>query len=170
MILTKGDYMVSTTRNKAGITIVSTNACINTYENLVMGAGAAGKAKIIWPGIARKAGDYLLERAESTEIFQVGPYHREYKLISPDYLFFTIRWPTGEEIGFLQVKRRFDQPADIDLLTISVAALRSFHHRNPDMVKHLNFPGIGNGRLQREDVLPIISDILDSDKFIVFER
>jgi hypothetical protein len=32
---------------------------------------------------------------------------------------------------------------------------------HPDASVHLNYPGIGNGRLRREDVLPIIALLPD---------
>lgn len=74
-------------------------------------------------------------------------------LISP-------RWPAAK-LGVFQVKQYYSQPASLELIRCSTAALCAWCVEHPNALVHLNFPGIGNGRLRREDVLPIIAQLPD---------
>jgi hypothetical protein len=68
------------------------------------------------------------------------------------------RWPKAR-VGAFQVKRHYRQPASLELIRRSAAALRAWCAAHPDAQVCLNFPGIGNGRLCREDVLPILMQL-----------
>lgn len=66
----------------------------------------------------------------------------------------------GQLIGWCRVKDHFAQPAKISIIENSlkiVAALADYHDRID-----INFPGIGNGGLAREDVLPLLSVLPDN--------
>jgi hypothetical protein len=76
------------------------------------------------------------------------------------------RWP-AVKLGAFQVKRHYGQPAGISASSAralepirhSTAALRGWCVAHPDAQVALNFPGIGNGRIRREDVLPIVTPL-----------
>lgn len=59
--------------------------------------------------------------------------------------------------------------ADLDLIRLATGKLYDLLAQTPALKRvDLNFPGIGNGRLNREDVLPIISVL--PDKVYIWER
>lgn len=68
-------------------------------------------------------------------------------------------------ISAFQVKYHWADEADLDLIAVSVATLIVEAEINlkcdPDWTAFLNFPGIGNGRLKREDVLPLVEKLPD---------
>jgi hypothetical protein len=88
-----------------------------------------------------------------------------------DYEFYglvTTKWE-NQEVGIFQVKRHFFSQASLYL--IQLATVRLFEYiamTNPSLVC-LNFPGIGNGRLSRDEVLPIISLLPDCVEIWEFE-
>ncbi|MCP4425076.1 MAG: hypothetical protein GY803_11320 [Chloroflexi bacterium] len=61
----------------------------------------------------------------------------------------------------LVVKRHYSQPASLELIRRSTVMLCAWCADHPDAQIALNFPGIGNGRLRREDVLPIVNQLPD---------
>ncbi|NJO31394.1 MAG: hypothetical protein HC874_30440, partial [Richelia sp. SL_2_1] len=71
-----------------------------------------------------------------------------------------------QNIGLFQVKYGWWQEADLDLINYSTDRLIDFTndplYYQSDLRIDLNFPGIGNGRLNRSKVLPIIEKLPDS--------
>jgi len=129
----------------ADLFLITTNSTIRRDGALVMGRGIARQARDRFPGLAAVLGRQILSCCGNQ-----GEYGL---LVSP-------HWPEAK-LGAFQVKRHFSQPADLDLIRHSTAALCAWCTEHPQALVHLNLPGVGNGRLQREDVLPIIAQLPD---------
>lgn len=66
----------------------------------------------------------------------------------------------NQKMGYFMVKRHWRLPADLNVIAISTKQLA----RLAPLVDRidLNFPGIGNGRIGRDQVLPIIEGLPDN--------
>lgn len=125
--------------------LITTNATIKRNGALVMGRGVARQARDRFPG---------LDTAMGRQILSVCGNQGEYGLlVSP-------RWPQAK-LGAFQVKQYYSQPANLELIRHSTAVLQTWCAGHPNAQIAVNFPGIGNGRLPREDVLSIIRQLPD---------
>lgn len=129
----------------ADLFLVSTNSTIRQDGALVMGRGIARQAKERFPGLDAALGRQVQALCGNQGIYGL--------LVSP-------RWPAAK-LGAFQVKQHYSQPASLELIRRSTAALCAWCADHPDAQVALNFPGIGNGRLRRADVLPIIAQLPD---------
>lgn len=129
----------------ADLFLITTNATITVRGALVMGRGIARQAKERFPGLDVALGRQIQALCGSQGVYGL--------LVSP-------RWPAAK-LGAFQVKQHYSQPASLELIRHSTAALSAWCVAHPDAQVALNFPGIGNGRLRREDVLPIIAQLPD---------
>ena len=100
---------------------------------------------------------------QAAERFPELPYDFG-KRFSPEYAGYQgltntghIRKYDGQMIGYFMVKRHWREPARLDVIKDSVTDLCEYVYVF-DRVD-LNFPGIGNGRLSREDVLPLLEPL-----------
>lgn len=142
---------------KAHLILVTTNACVNQYGQLVMGRGAAKEAHerfrttgTTW-GVARDFGEQLITR---------GMVESEYGIIYSSQII-----PGTLDtilIGAFQVKYRWHEEASLKLIDYSTNILGSVARKHPEKRIALNYPGIGNGRLMMETVEPIISTLPDN--------
>ena len=129
----------------ADLFLVSTNSTIRQDGALVMGRGMARQAKERFPGLAVALGRHIQASCGNQDVYGL--------LISP-------RWPTAK-LGAFQVKQHYSQPASLELIRRSTAALCAWCIKHPTATVAVNFPGIGNGHLHREAVLPIIAQLPD---------
>lgn len=139
MILERGDMW--SVFDKSDHFCITTNSYIRKDGALVMGRGIAKEAAQRIPGIEFRAG-----RQVKLECGHLGVYQ-------PIYC---------DPIVLFQVKRHFSSPASIDLIRLSCAALSVWASAHTNDRFDLNFPGVGNGKLRREDVLPIINTLPDN--------
>jgi hypothetical protein len=126
--------------------LVTTNAFVQGNGDLVMGKGIARQAKERQGNIAAVFGDIVLSR---------GGHLGAYGLIVPP------TWPR-KRIGAFQVKRSFIHKASLELIELSASMLDTFARQHANAEIALNFPGIGNGRLERKDVFPLIEELPDN--------
>jgi hypothetical protein len=129
----------------ADLFLITTNSAIRKDGALVMGRGIARQARDQFPGLAEALGQHILNTYGS-----LGEYGL---LISP-------RWPDAK-LGAFQVKRHYSQEASLELVRRSTSALYAWCAEHPNASVHLNYPGVGYGRLHREAVLPIIAQLPD---------
>ncbi|HRQ42154.1 MAG TPA: hypothetical protein PLD25_29900 [Chloroflexota bacterium] len=129
--------------DEADLFLITANATTTTRGALVMGRGIARQAKERFPGLDATLGGHIQALCSNQGIYGL--------LVSP-------RWPAAK-LGAFQVKRHYSQPAIMELIQRSTAALCAWCVEHPDAIVHLNYPGIGNGRLRRENVLPIIAQL-----------
>ncbi len=123
--------------------LLTTNSAIISKGSLVMGRGIARQARDRFPGL-----DAALGKRIKNVCGNQGQYGL---LISP-------RWPKAK-LGAFQVKQHYSRPASLELIRQSTTALCAWCAEHPNAHIALNFPGIGNGRLRREDVLPIVMQL-----------
>lgn len=116
---------------------ITTNSFIKKDGRLVMGAGIAKQVRDSVKDIDKRFGD--------------GIFHlTEYNLVK-----------AGKFYAF-QVKYHFKDNADLDLIERTTHKLKVGCEKRPDLKVFLNFPGIGNGHLSREQVLPIVEQLPDN--------
>lgn len=140
MKLLRGDMWSAWER--ADLFCITTNSFIRSDGTLTMGRGIALQAKQRFPGI---------ERALATHIQHLGAYG----------LLISERWPAAKLAAF-QTKRHFADNSELKLIQLATDRLLIWALTHHDAEIHLPFPGIGNGRLSREAVLPIIGDLPDN--------
>ncbi len=140
MQLVKGDLWDEL--GKADVLLVTTNSTVKRNGELVMGRGAAAEAKARYPEMPKRLGDWA----------------RQF----PDYLLYLTHNDGPTSIGAFQVKHDWRGPAGFGLIQAAVDRLGSYARTLPNWRFALNFPGIGNGGLTREDVLPIIEQLPDN--------
>ena len=130
----------------ADLFLITTNSTLKGGSNgprLVMGRGIARQARDRFPGL-----DIALGRHIHADCGHLGRYGL---LVSP-------RRPAAK-LGAFQVKTHFAPPASLDLIQFSTSALCAWCRSHPDARVHLNFPGIGNGRLTPAGVRPIVMQL-----------
>ncbi len=126
----------------ADLFAVTTNSTITKDGRLVMGRGIAQQARDRFPGI------------DKTLASQFTSGSRYGLLVSSD-------WPE-QKLAAFQVKIHWRSKADVSLIEYSTACLLAWCQAHPQAQVHLNFPGIGNGRLGYEQVLPLLQALPDT--------
>ena len=144
MVLEHGD--VWSVFGKTDLFLITTNSFIKRDGRLVMGRGIALEATKRIPHVAKVFGDKVTSRCG-----HLGNYG-------------LLIWKRRKEqsIAIFQVKRFFSDSAELELITMSAKQLASLAEKYPDARFDLNFPGIGFGKLNREEVLPIIEQLPDN--------
>ena len=134
------------------VLLVTANSYITKDGRLVMGRGAALEMKTKFPGFDSKAGKRILESCGHLGKYGVElfTYNYKYELTL---------------LGIFQVKYNFKDKADLELIKYSTDKLISIIPELEDLGYEkisMNFPAIKNGRLNFEDVLPIVSILPDN--------
>jgi len=132
---------------KTDLFCITTNSYIKKNGCLVMGKGLALEARRKIPGIDQRFGQ---------EITLSGGHLGSYGLIVLE-----IENPCRQIVGGFQVKKYFKNQADLKIIKYSTEKLLLLA-RTLKIRIDLNFPGIGNGRLKKEEVLPIIEKLPDN--------
>lgn len=126
---------------RADLILVTTNGSVRMDGGLVMGRGAARQAAERYPGLEFDLGRKTL-------------LHPTARLLFSDVV------DRGTKIGGFRVKRAWKQKADLWLIRESVGALKVLCESSMGYKRiAMNFPGIGNGGLTRDEVLPLIRDL-----------
>lgn len=121
---------------------ITTNSDITKSGRLVMGRGIAYEAKQRIPDIDLWFGNQINEREVYGLIINYGD--------------------RNQTIGAFQVKRHYYEQASIELIKKSCGMLFEYLLNGWDCRVIMNFPGIGNGHLDVEEVLPIVSLLPDN--------
>lgn len=126
--------------------LITTNGCITYDGRLVMGRGIALEAKNRWPELPYKLAVAI---------------RREGNLDLADrmWLYYVI---LGKKLGIFQVKRNWQDKASTGIIYTSTCELDAIARELPDESFHLNYPGIGNGKLSIDQVQPIVSVLPDN--------
>lgn len=136
MILEKGDMWDAFGK---GIFMITTNPIRRKDGAVVMGRGIALQAKTKYPQLPFDFGERLVE-SEFRNIGMIGEYD-------------------NVPVWWFMVKDHWANNADLMIINQSVELLQ---HIKKDIRVDLNFPGIGNGKLKKEDVLPLLEDLPDN--------
>lgn len=123
--------------------VITTNAFIKNNGALVMGRGIAKQVRDKYIGVDLIAGDMIKSACGHLGFYGV--------IGSPN-----------SQLWLFQVKRHFQTAAELDLIEESARMLaeraRVWHNKT----FALNFPGIGNGRLDYAQVKPLL-DVLPNN-------
>lgn len=129
---------------KTDLFLITTNPIVRKDGAAVMGRGIALEAAKKYPEIQRSFGQWL----QATDSCRAS-----------------CGWICtleGQDVGYFMVKNHWASNADPSIISKSVASLLEwmldFQFERID----LNFPGIGNGKLKREDVLPLLEPLPDN--------
>jgi len=123
-----------------GIKIVTACSYLTVEHTLFMGRGLARELKVLVPGIDGIFGRMLLSN---------GGHLGRYGLMIYE------RW------GVLQVRRHYDEKADLDLIAFSLERLKSFAEET-EYIINLEYPGIAEGELTKEEIGPILRGLPDN--------
>ena len=132
---------------KTDLFLFTSNPIVNKQGLAVMGRGIAKQLADSHPIIREVFGDAL-----------------------SDGIHFPCDWlctVKGQRVGYFMVKDHWAQPAELRIIRASVDSLIELiadigMQMEPFTRIDLNFPGIGNGKLKREDVLPLIEKLPDT--------
>ncbi len=143
MILEKGNMWK--VFDESDLWLFTGNSYINQKDELVMGRGLALVVKERFPELPKNIGGYI-------------------KMLSGGHLsaYGLVLWQHDRGMGVFQVKRHYQDKAQLSLIGFSCIKLIEYLRRRLDIKRvDLNFPGIGYGRLDRSQVLPIVSELPD---------
>jgi hypothetical protein len=135
----------------ADLFVVTTNGVLNKSKQLVMGKGAALEAANRFPGIRDLAGAEIL-RHKYPSVPMFGELIYIYGFLGFQAL----------KIGLFQTKFHWRGPSDLELIGASASILDKFIKATGAHSVRMNYPGINNGGLSKEDVLPVIEQLPDS--------
>lgn len=124
---------------KTDLFLFTSNPVVNKQGLAVMGRGIAKQVADKYPEVRRQFGQ-LLSSMRMSNVGMIGIYD-------------------SQLVGWFRVKDHFAQPAKVSIISSSVNRLGIIAD-GYDRID-LNFPGIGNGQLSREDVLPMLMDLPD---------
>lgn len=141
MILERGNMF--DVWGKTDLFLFTSNPVVNKEGLAVMGRGIALQLADRYPQIRKDFGRYL----------QVWWPRLHYKCEALGVY-------DNQNVGYFMVKDHWAEPAKLSIIEESVESLMGFLTDDERRVD-LNFPGIGNGKLRREDVLPIIQRLPD---------
>lgn len=123
---------------------ITVNGTFNSNGELVMGKGIALELKARIPNIVKDAAVQLKQYLELSP-YALPSCHTYDQLI-----------------GLFQVKHHFNEPTSVELIKRSTVQLFRYITSYPKMTVCLNFPGIEYGKLNRDEVLPIIELLPDN--------
>lgn len=118
------------------------NSTVKKNGAIVMGRGAARQVRDTYPGIDESFG--LILKAKPLK---------------------HIAWTSllnEQHIGWFKVKDHWAEAAKIELIQASTERLRVLATKKPNITFHMNYPGIGNGRLSIADVSIVLSLLPDN--------
>lgn len=144
MILERGDMF--SIWGKTDMFLFTANPIINKQGLAVMGRGIALQLAERVPTIRRDFAERMRLLAEFW-----GPCNCD---IIDRY--------DDQSVGFFMVKDHWKNQARLDIIERSCKELDSWIMDDAMDRVDLNFPGIGNGKLKRGDVLPIIEKLPDN--------
>lgn len=139
------------------------NTTITLANKLVMGRGAAKEVRDAYPGVdtelanlMRKGFPYGLPTLLWYNLHNLqGHCHDPVESNEPH----NQQW-----LGWFMVKDHWQLPAIPNLIGLSARQLDTIARKRPQCTFHLNYPGIGNGRLSEETVQPLIHILPDNVK------
>ena len=120
-----------------GIKIVTASSFLTSERKLFMGKGLARDLKIKVPGIDEIFGSMILGYCG---------HPGKYGLL------------TYEKWGVFQVRYRFNNKADLELIAFGIENVREFA-QEPNYIIHLEYPGINDGDLTKEEIGPMVNTL-----------
>ena len=122
------------------------NPIIKKNGAIVMGRGAAKEVRDTFPGIDKMFGD-MIQQAHTDNGHP------------PNIL---LANKGTQYIAWFKVKEHWKLPADPSVIARSVIELTQNATDRPKLNFHMNYPGIGNGRLHIRHVAPLLESLPDN--------
>jgi len=116
------------------------NSTVKNNGAIVMGRGAALQVRDTYLGIDLSFGS-LIPISTSLMWVTVAP---------------------SQVLGWFKVKNHWADPAELSLIKAAVTELKTLASERPSMLFHMNYPGIGNGKLSVDDVSEIVQTLPDN--------
>jgi hypothetical protein len=126
--------------------IITTNPVVRNDGACVMGAGIAKQFAQRFPNGPFDLGQEIILHERADYVLDYG----------------AIGTYDGQLVQFFMVKDHWGNPAKLRIIRDSARRLREVARHHRDQRYDLNFPGIGNGKLTKEEVLPMIEDLPDN--------
>ena len=120
--------------------VITTNSELKSNGELVMGAGIALEAVLKIPSLPKECGE-IVGKLGRTYGFQVIRHPRS---------------PGKPGLGIFQTKMSWRDNSTLMIINNSAMLLREYAMYNSDIPIRLNYPGIGFGRLTKEQVKPVL--------------
>jgi len=118
------------------------NPIVKANGAIVMGRGAARQVRDLFPGIDKVFGSQITIHPHVSIIWLKGAEH--------------------QYIGWFKVKEHWKLPADLSAIAASANALAITATAYANRVFHMNYPGVGNGKLTEADVSPYLEVLPDN--------
>jgi len=135
---------------KVDLFLITTNPVVKKNGACVMGRGIAKEMSEKYPEIPFALGS-IIQTRRGTKAWRDSD---------------TIGCLDKQIVGYFMVKDHWLEPAKLSIIESSVRALLVqldyCTQYKSDFTVALNFPGIGNGKLKREDVLPLLEVLPDN--------
>jgi len=122
------------------------NSTIKKNGAVVMGRGAAKQVRDTYLDIDKVFGNEIRKNPAAHLIFIAQMYEGE----------------PVQFLGWFKVKHHWGADADLDLIKESTAELKELAERKPHLLFHMNYPGVGNGRLNIHQVQPVLETLPDN--------
>jgi hypothetical protein len=157
--------------SSADVVLITTNGMITNGNpgHLVMGRGVALEATKRFEGIQFISAKEIIDakypridRKQNIYLYGFHPLETQLKT-TEEYLF--QRLPV--RLGLLQTKYHWGLNSDLALIGYSLTKLKVWMNINPNHIVALPMPGVGNGKLDRRAVLPLLEGF--SDNLIIYD-
>lgn len=146
------DYKWAYNKDNAGDTFIFTANSMVKDGRLLMGGGAALAAREAFP---------LVDSCLGKEI-QKTIFDQKYGYVEIECQHGFINDWHNFYIGAFQTKTVVMLPSSLELIEMATNDLCKVAEKRPDSIFRLNYPGIGLGGLNPEDVQPIIERLPDN--------
>lgn len=136
MKIVKKDLWIS----RDSLILTSGNSFITKKGKLVMGRGAAKQARNKFPDLDWYLGNYIYSTCG-----HLG--------------FYGVALDINQANGVFQTKFHFKNNSTLEIIKQSVYVLNMFLESYPNLTVSMNYPGIGLGNLNEEQVYPVIVNL-----------
>jgi hypothetical protein len=127
---------------KPHMVLFTGNPVLKRNGAIVMGRGAAKQVRDTYEGIDQVFGAQIKAKPDASILWaSLGP---------------------EKYIGWFKVKHHWQQPADLKLIQASCRELWKLATEHPEVTFHMNYPGIGNGKLDINSVAGMLDKLPDN--------
>ena len=129
-----------------GMIVITAHASIGVDGSLIMNYGEAEEATRRISGIQYQCAEQVAHEAVDGVygFLPVRPSRPEAKILG---------------FGLFQTRLNLDEPANPELIQISLERLRQFTSEHPRIKIRMNYPGIGEEGLDPQEVLPLLENM-----------
>jgi hypothetical protein len=123
------------------------NPIVKSNSAIVMGRGAAKQVRDTFPGIDQAFGAQIIKQPDAHIMWVARAGMTQGK---------------STYLGWFKVKDHWQDDANISIIINSISLLARIADKHPEYNYHMNYPGIGNGKLQIDTVAPVLETLPDN--------